>query len=177
MDRPKRADATPIGYLYVACVGIGCHGCQTGIREGVKAVPIVRKTAKLIFYASDSWDRREAVVSPGCISREQFETDTRCRDHGDDPCRHGYPPGVIPVPGHRHGTGPAGRLFFASREAAESAVDRRKGERAERGRAGASPIRELRRAMADAHPDRGGSAEQFIEARGRYEAALRADAA
>jgi hypothetical protein len=31
--------------------------------------------------------------------------------------------------------------------------------------------------MADAHPDRGGSAEQFIEARRRYELALRAAAA
>jgi hypothetical protein len=31
--------------------------------------------------------------------------------------------------------------------------------------------------MADAHPDRGGSAEQFIEAHRRYQTALRADAA
>ena len=46
-------------------------------RRWVQEVPIVRKTAKLIYYASDSWDRREAVVSPGCISREQFEADTR----------------------------------------------------------------------------------------------------
>ena len=79
---------------------------------------IVKKTAKLIYYASDSFDRREAVVSPGCISREQLQTDTRCHDncpagtrgvrcakhgytwqhcpHGEDPCRHGYPAGVIP---------------------------------------------------------------------------------
>ena len=33
-------------------------------------------------------------------------------------------------------------------------------------------IKELRRAMADAHPDRGGTAEQFIEARCRYQTAL-----
>ena len=32
---------------------------------------------------------------------------------------------------------------------------------------------ELRRAMADSHPDRGGTAEQFIQARRRYQAALR----
>jgi hypothetical protein len=159
MKRRARAATAPAGYLYVPCV----RSYQAGVRRWVQEVPIVRKTAKLIFYASDSWDRREAVVSPGCISREQFEADTL------------YPAGVIPIPGHRHR--PAGRLFFASREAAEAALNHGKGERAERVRPQAPPIRELRRAMADAHPDRGGSAEQFIEARRRYEMALRADAA
>ena len=43
-------------------------------------MPIVKKTAKLIYYTSDSWDRHKAVVSPGCLSREQFETDTLCHD-------------------------------------------------------------------------------------------------
>jgi hypothetical protein len=171
MDRArKRTGAIPAGYLYVACVGAGYHGGRAGTRRWVQAVPIVRKTAKLIFYASDSWDRREAVVSPGCISREQFEV-----------------AGVIPVPGRRPGSGPAGRLFFASRQAAEAALFHGQGQQAERGRPQAPPIREprlgklglreLRRAMADAHPDRGGSAEQFIEARRQYELALRADAA
>jgi hypothetical protein len=155
MDRPSSTE-----YLYVPCVRVRHHGYPAGARRWVQAVPIVKKTAKLIYYASDSWDRREAVVSPGCVSREQFETD-----------------GVIPIPGHRHRLGPAGRLFFASREAAEAALYRRKGEQAERVRPQAPSIRELRRAMADAHPDRGGSAEQFIEARRRYQTALRADAA
>ncbi len=147
-------------YLYVPCVGIRHRGYPAEMRRWVQEVPIVKKTAKLIYYASDSWDRREAVVSPGCISREQLETD-----------------GVIPIPGHRHRLGSAGHLFFASREDAEAALYQGKGERAERGWAGAPTIRELRRAMADAHPDRGGSAEQFIEARRRYETALRVDAA
>jgi len=178
MDKSrKRTGAIAAGYLYVACVGAGYHGSRAGTRRWVQAVPIVKKTAKLIFYASDSWDRREAVVSPGCISRQQFEADTRCHDHGEDPCGHGHPAGVIPIPGHRHGPGPAGLLFFASREAAEAALFQGKGERAERGRRGAPSIRELRRAMADAHPDRGGSAERFIEAQRRYQTALRAAAA
>jgi len=142
-------------------------------------VPIVKKTAKRIYYTSDSWDRREAVISPGCISREQFETDTRCRDdrehcpHGEDRCRHGYPAGVIPIPGDRHRPGPAARLFFATREAAEADLYRRERERAEQAAPQAPPVKELRRAMADAHPDRGGTAEQFIEARRRYQMALR----
>ena len=151
MDRSRTAE-----YLYVLCV----RGYPAGTRRWVQAVPIVRKTAKLIYYASDSWDRREAVVSPGCISREQFEADAL------------YPAGVIPVPGHRQR--PAGWLFFATREAAEAGLRRGERQRAERVTAPALAIKDLRRVMIDAHPDRGGTAEQFIEARRRYETALRA---
>jgi hypothetical protein len=176
MDGSSLIDAE---YLYVPCARIRYHGCPAQTRRWVQQVPIVKKTAKLIYYASDSWDRREAVVSPGCISREQFETDTRCRDdrehcpHGEDRCRHGYPAGVIPVPGGCHRPGPAGRLFFATREAAEANLYRGERERAGQAAPQAPPIKELRRAMADAHPDRGGTAEQFIQARRRYQTALR----
>ena len=197
-------------------------------------MPIVKQTAKWLYYTSDSWDRIEALVSPGCISRDEFETDTRCHDHcprnmtaglvcaphgrghrhcvhvlapgrrchepggcgddcragirgwrcakhgytwehcphGEDRCRHGYPAGVIPVPGHRHRPGP-GRLFFATRQAAEDHLYRGEGERAEQGVPHAPSVKELRRAMADAHPDRGGTTEQFIDARRRYQTALR----
>jgi hypothetical protein len=232
--KPGANDTAPAEYLYVPCACIRCHhGHLAQTRRWVQEVPIVKKTAKLIYYTSDSWDRNEAVVSPGCISREQFETDTRCHDncprdiaaglvcaphgrghrhcvhllapgrhcsaaggcgqdcpadtrgvrcarhgytwehcpHGEDPCSHGYPVGVIPIPGHR--PGPAGRLFFATRQAAEDHLYRGARERAERAAPQAPPIKELRRAMADAHPDRGGTAEQFIQARRRYQMALR----
>jgi hypothetical protein len=232
-QRPSADDAAPAGYLYVPCVGIRYHGSPAQTRRWVQEVPIVKKTAKLIYYTSDSWDRRQAVVSPGCISREQFETDTRCREtcpreiaglvcaphgrshrhcvhvlapgphchapggcgqdcpadtrdlrcarhgytwqhcpHGEDRCRHGYPAGVIPIPGHRHRPGPAGRLFFATRQAAEDHLNRGDRQRAEQAAPQAPPIKELRRAMADAHPDRGGTAEQFIQAHRRYQTAL-----
>jgi hypothetical protein len=232
--KPGADDAAPAGYLYVPCARIRCHGSPAETRRWVQEVPIVKKTAKLIYYTSDSWDRHEAVVSPGCISREQFETDTRCRDHcprdiaaglvcarhgrghrhcvhfpaadrhcsapggcgqdcpadtrgvrcarhgytwehcphGEDRC-HGYPAGVIPIPGNRHHPGPAGRLFFATRQAAEDHLYRRERERAGQAAPQAPLIKELRRAMADAHPDRGGTAEQFIKARRRYQMALR----
>ena len=140
--KPGVDDTAPAGYLYVPCARIRYHGYPAQTRRWVQPVPIVKKTAKLIYYASDSWDRREAVVSPGCISREQFETDTRCREdrehcpHGEDRCRHGYPAGVIPVPGGRHCPGPAPRLFFATREAAEADLYRGERERAETGRTG-----------------------------------------
>jgi hypothetical protein len=78
---------------------------------------------------------------------------------------------VIPIPGHR--SGPAGRLFFATRQAAEDHLYRGERERAGQAVPPTPSIRELRRAMADAHPDRGGTSEQFIDARHRYQTALR----
>jgi hypothetical protein len=231
------ADAAALaGYLYVPCVHNRHNDYSAGTRRWVQQVPIVKETAKLIYYTSGSWDRSEAVVSPGCISREQFETDSRCRDtcprdiaaglvcaphgrahrhcvhvlapgrhchapggcgddcpadtrgwrcaqhgytwqhcpHGEDRCRRGYPAGVIPIPGHRYRPGPAGQLFFATRQAAEDHLRRRESERAQRTVPQAPLIKELRRAMADAHPDRGGTAEQFIQAHHRYQTVLRA---
>jgi hypothetical protein len=156
-------DATPAEYLYVPCARVCYHGVSAQTRRWVQEVPIVRKTADGIYYTSDSWDRREAVVSPGVISRQEFETDTRCR--------HGYPAGVIPIPGAHPGS--AGRLFFATRQAAEYHLYRGEREGAGQAARDAARIPELRRAMADAHPDRGGTAEQFIEARRRYQTALR----
>ena len=232
---PGADAAAPAGYLYVPCARSRHHGYPAQPRRWAQEVPIVKKTAKWIYYTSDTWDRSEAVVSPGRISRQEFETDTRChedcpsdtaaglvcaphgRGHrhcahflapgrhccapggcgedcpadtrgvrcaqhgypwdrcppGEDPWRHGYPAGVIPVPGDRPRPGLAGRLFFATREAAEADLNRGERERAERAARQAPPIKELRRAMADAHPDRGGTAEQFIEARRRYQTALR----
>ena len=177
-QKPGADDAASAGYLYVPCTRTPRDGSSAGTRRWVQEVPIVRKTANWIFYTSDSWDRREAMVSPGCISREEFEADTRCRDtcprdiadrvcarhgrgprhcvhvlaprrhcrapggcgqdcpadtcgvrcarhgyawahcpHGEDRCRRGYPAGVILIPGAR--PGPAGRFFFATRQAAE----------------------------------------------------------
>ena len=160
-----------VEYLYVPCARVRYDGHPAQTRRWVQAVPVTRKTAGWIYYASDSWNRREAVVSPGRVSREAFETD-----------RHGYPAGVIPVPGDRRRPGPAGRLLFATRQAAEDHLHRGARERAEQAAPPAPPVkaapqalplRELRRAMADAHPDRGGTAEQFIQARRRYQTALR----
>ena len=163
--KPRPAGAAPAGYLYVPCTRIRYRGSSAETRRWVQEVPIVKQTAKWIYYTSDSWDRIEAVVSPGCISRDEFETDTRCRDtcprdiaglvcarhgrgprhcvhvlasgrrchepggcgddcqagirgwrcakhgytwehcpHGEDRYRHGYPAGVIPVPGARSGS-------------------------------------------------------------------------
>ena len=151
-SKPLANDATTIEYLYVPCVR-ACDGVPAETRRWVQEVPIVKKTAKLIYYTSDSWNWRDAVVGPGCISREQFEADTRC--HREDRCHHGYPAGVIPIPGDRHRAGPAGRFFFATREAAEGDLYRGEGEQAGRE---VQLFKELCRATADAHPDHGGTA-------------------
>lgn len=175
--RPPKStanDAAIIEFLYVPCTRPRYDRHSGEMRGWVQEVPIVKKTAKLIYYTSDTWNWHEAVVGPGCISREQFETDTRC--HKDDRCRHGYPAGVIPIPRDHYRAHRADRLFFATREAAEGDLRRR-----ERGRAGpaareVSLIRKLRRAMADAHPDHGGTTDQFVQARRSYQAALRQSA-
>ena len=141
---------TTAEYLYIPCVRGGGHDGSAGRRCWVQPVPIVKKTAKLIYYTSDSWDRCQAVVSPGAISYEQFESDR---------------------------PGPAGGLFFATRQAAEDYLGRaeptRGGPAAPAAAPAAPSIRQLRRAMVDAHPDRGGTAEQFIQAHRRYQNALR----
>jgi hypothetical protein len=152
---PGADGAALVEYLYVPCSRLDGHPART--HRWVQQVPIVRKTAKRIYYTSDSWNRSEAVISPGCISREQFEN-----------------AGVIPIPGDRHRSGPAGRMFFATREAAEAYLHCRERERPGWPARPAALIRQLRHAMADAHPDRGGTAEQVIEARRRYQTALRA---
>ena len=98
---PGADDAAPAGYLYVPCARIRYHGYPAGTRRWVQQVPIVKKTAKRIYYTSDSWNRSQAIVSPGCINREQFETDTRCRDD----CPRDIAAGLVCAPhgrGHRH---------------------------------------------------------------------------
>ncbi len=98
---PGADDAAPAGYLYVPCARHPRNAYPAQTRRWVQPVPIVKTTAKLIYYTSDSWDRREAVVSPGCISREQFETDTRCHDR----CPRDTVAGLVCSPhgrGHRH---------------------------------------------------------------------------
>jgi hypothetical protein len=111
MGRSSASDAATAEYLYVPCVGVRHDGYRAETRRWVQEVPIIKKTVKWIYYASDSWNRREAIVSPGCISREQFEADTRSCPRGERRGRRGYLAGVIPVPGDGQRPGSAGPLF------------------------------------------------------------------
>ena len=99
--KPGAHDAAPPDTCTSPAPASATTATPAETRRWVQEVPIVKKTAKLIYYTSDSWDRREAVVSPGCISREQFETDTRCHDN----CPRDIAAGLVCAPhgrGHRH---------------------------------------------------------------------------
>jgi hypothetical protein len=232
--KPGANSAAVVEYLYEPWSWSDDYG-ETD--KGISEVPIVKKTAKRIYYdVSDRWDERDGVVKLGFISRQEFESDTRCATkcpreipvqvcgphghagahcvhrgqefrhppagrhygggcgedcprgisatkcaehgytwdhcpHGESPCHHGYPAGQARRPGGRwydHGG-----MFFTTREAAEQYLYSADRER-ERQRQEAEPeIRRLRREMAAVHPDRGGTDEEFIAARKRYEEALR----
>jgi hypothetical protein len=82
-------------------------------------------------------------------------------------CSHGSAAGAGRLPGRDY------RTVYATREAAEEYLYRWEREQ-ERKREESEPeIKRLRKAMANVHPDRGGTDEEFIAARERYEQALR----
>jgi hypothetical protein len=103
-----------------------------------------------------------------------------CREHHYtwEHCPHGHWPGQCwkgDAPGevrtrnyHDHDY-----HLFATREAAEDCLFRWERERECKRKERGPELRRLRLAMADAHPDRGGTDEEFIAARERYERALR----
>jgi hypothetical protein len=232
--KPGATEAAAVEYLYEPWSWSDDYG-ET--HKGINVIPIVKKTAKRVYYDnSSSWDRYEGTITLRYFSREEFETDTRCRDtcsrdipadivcapHGRDfphcvhfgeqdyrdprhfsprgcgetcpvdtpgfrcaahpratwehcphgnasgHCHHGSPAGVADLGGpwyRRGGT------VYASREAAEEYLYYWEREQ-ERKRADPE-VKRLRMAMADAHPDRGGTNDGFIAARKAYEQALR----
>lgn len=228
--KPGASAAAPVEHLYQPWSWTDDYG-ET--RRGITEIPIVRKTAKRIYYdATDSWDRHEGTVTLGYVSREELEADNRCRaacqrdipagpvcvahgrdfahcvhwgdgdwwqrrqcardggcgadcwhrapglkcsEHGytwdhcphgrEGDCWHGNAPGEINAPSSRRNLG--GR-FFTTREAAEAEL-----QGPDRGLPEAD-LRVLRKAMADAHPDRGGTRETFTAAHERYQEALAA---
>ena len=92
-----------------------------------------------------------------------------CNPLGD--CDHGLPAGAARLPGlpwyHRGGT------VYATREAAEKYLFAQDRERERKLEEAGPELRRLRMAMAHAHPDRGGTNEEFMAARERYEQAVR----
>jgi hypothetical protein len=103
--RPPKQGATeaaPVEYLYVPCVHIPYDDYLAETRRWVQEVPVVKKTAKRIYYdVSNSWDRHEGTVTLGFIGREEFEADTRCQVR----CLRNIPAGPVCRPhqaGYRH---------------------------------------------------------------------------
>lgn len=155
--------------------------CPRGIPAGPVCAPHGRGFRHCVHFGQDSRSQSPRCwVPPGC--GEDCPIDTpglQCAEHGyawdhclhgEDPCRHGYPAGEL----LKHGQGwwDSAHLF-ATRVAAEEYLHGGDRER-ERQRQEAEPeIKRLRREMAAVHPDRGGTNEEFIAARKRYERALR----
>jgi hypothetical protein len=234
-----KADAGVVEYLYEPWSWSDYDDYPYETHKGISRIPIVKKTAKRIYYdKTDSWDRHDGVVTLGYIDREEFETDTRCRDtcavnvtvtrcskhrlsyphcehvhafsgrwkaryeahrencpdcpldttpvecakhgyawehcphgHAHGNCWHGTAAGVahLSSSSEHHGGG----SVHATREAAEEHLYSWEREQERKRQEGEPELKRLRMAMADAHPDRGGTNEDFIAARERYEQALR----
>lgn len=145
------ADAGVIEYLYGTVNYWPDDGYGTEVR---KVVPfrVTRKTAKRIYYIRRQHAPGDVVT--GYIDRQVLERDGEVRNRGTD---------WFAPDGTLYGTREAAEeyLFGADRE--------RERQRQERG----PDLKRLRQEMAGAHPDRGGTDEQFMAARERYKQALR----
>jgi hypothetical protein len=165
-----------VEYLYSPDSWTSDYDGHTEKRMNV--IAITKRTAKRVYFdVGDGWDRDDGVVSLGYIDRAELEDDTRCPGAaaGRPKCEHGYysshgyPPGEMWYHGSARGVG----HLFATREAAEEYLYGRERERARRRDELEPDVKRLRQQMADAHPDRGGTDAGFIEARERYQRALR----
>lgn len=140
------SDAVPVEYLYGTMVYWPDDGPE--VRE-VRPFRISRKTAKRVYYVR--LQTRSGRVDLGFIDRGALERDGEVRRKSG------------------HWWEDDGHLF-ATRDAAEAHIGI--GAGADRPFAPEVPdLAQLKQEMADAHPDRGGTAEEFIAARKRYESA------
>jgi hypothetical protein len=107
----------PVGYLYVPCIEGSRHFSfdedpshyrfRRERRRWVDEVPIVKKTAKRVYYdVSENWDRQRGVVKLAHIDRQALERD-----------------GKIDIPGKWHSWRSDGSQFFVTREAAEEDLE------------------------------------------------------
>ena len=92
--------------------------------------------------------------------------------HGSSPggCYHGSAAGLADLPGR---AATAAAAPSTPPETAEDYLFRWERDQERKRKEGGPELRRLRMAMADAHPDRGGTNEGFVAARERYERALR----
>ena len=170
-------DAGAVEYLYGAYISSWVDDMTGESVERVIPFQITRRTARRVYYirrpGCPEWNDPPVI---GFISRQELEADSRCPGgRCPDRCGHGYY--------GDHGDGP-GEIrtshfhdddyhLFAMREAADEYLFGWKRERERKRKEREPELKQLRREMAAAHPDRGGTDEEFIAARERYEQALR----
>lgn len=127
-----------IDYIYAAYISSWVDDMTGDHHQAVVPVRVIRRTARRVYYERPGRFGRPSEAS-GYIDRLEFERAGEIRTrHYHDYDYH----------------------LFASRPAAEDYVYPAP--------ASGPDLRELRMAMADAHPDRGGSREDFEAARARY---------
>lgn len=150
-------DTTVVEHLYVPCTYIPYDDALAETRRWVAEIPVVRKTRKRIWFAErdapklgDGWGAERHKLC--WIDREEFERTGKA----SIPSSRWYDPGHV---------------AYASKEEAERKL---RLFRPEADPATVAEIRRLRAEAANAHPDRGGSSEEFRAAYARYERAKRA---
>ena len=76
-DPPKSVtgDGAPVEYLYVPCIRTRYNGHAPC--AGCRRCPSSGRRQSWVYFTSDSFNWRKAIVGPGRISRQQFEYDTR----------------------------------------------------------------------------------------------------
>jgi hypothetical protein len=153
---PDTSDARAVEYLYAVHHYVP-EASYEREQWTVVAFRITKKAPKRIYYVRS---HRYAALGEdpeiGYISSQELESDTRCC--GAD-CWHGTPPGEIST-GRRWYEDDS--WLYATREQAQAVVD------AHTRSPGGKDLKQLRREMADAHPDRGGTPERFMAARTAY---------
>lgn len=152
VNAARRAARPPSGetstaaveFLYVPSHYNNSYTGET--RRWVQGVPIAKKTAKRIYYQDDRGHPGD-IIKLRYIDRAKFERDGKIR----------IPDASYYLHGH---------MFFATEPAAEADLYTWNARPVPK-----VAIKDLWQAMVDAHPDKGGTDEQFIAARERYELA------
>lgn len=166
-NRPPSAETSgaPVDYLFGAWWSPWVDDYTGEHDRRVIPFRITRKTPKRIYYIRTEAGRSGEDPETGYISRAEFEADTR------QPPEHGWTRGEAAgeIRTSRHGD--HDYHLFATQAAAEDYLFRAERERQRQQEAREPELKQLRMAMADAHPDRGGTSEAFIAARERYKRA------
>lgn len=144
-DRQHTEPGDSAANLYAVERGYYDHGARQWVRSKVVRLPIVKKTAKRIYYLRSS---EPGEFEQGYIDRQHFEAHGWVWSHWYDKIW-AQPP---TVPNDKPFVPP--RFDPAAyRTPAVPSVDE---------------LKRLKAAMAAAHPDKGGTSEEFIAARERY---------
>lgn len=142
---PDTRDARTVEHLYFVYDTDELNG-RTAYHVGT--AQIIKKTPKRIYFRYENGVTRSKQEATRFLDREVLERD-----------------GEVSLPG---GWWEPERHLYATEDAAQAVIDARTAPKPE-----PVDLAGLRRAAADAHPDRGGTDEAFRAAHGRYIAAKR----